>query len=591
MPTVRVSWDPPTSTGGSPITGYAVRRKTGTTGSWINLASVGSAARSYDDATPVAGSQYVYEVAAVNAVGTGPFSAETTQATITVAAAQAALSVNAHYYGNATQADRNGIASIFAAAKATGVRIDIGWANAQPTSAAFDGNWLTDVDAIVNTNYTRGLRTLLVMYLTPPWANGTSSAPDYNVGPTNASTFASYCGSLASRYAGKGVDYQMWNEPNYPVQSFFKPNPAVTNPDGSVMSAAAQYARLVTAAYPAIKAGDPAAQVIAGGTSGTDVPFLTACLDAGMGPYMDALSVHPYPSPSDSTPEAAALTSGGVTYNLLGVDSARTLLNNRGLSSKPIWLTEFGYSTFTNTGSEAPYARGVTQAQAADYLTRAMAVINARPQWNVRNLFWYVARDEPTFTGAMEQNYGLLYHDLTPKAAISSFAAYTGGTAPAGGTPTPAKANLLTSAQATFSSITGWLPNANTTFTVQSSVVQATTDTSSGQLTAKAAANVSVETNTRFAVTAGTSYTASVYGRPATVPRYTTVYLNWFDTAGAFLSQSTATAVQTAGTWVQTALVASAPAGAVAGSLTVEVGTPTAAGETFYIDTASVTLS
>lgn len=65
----------PAITGGSPITGYVLQRRAGN-GAWADLASLPATAFTYVDSTPSGGVQYGYRVAAVNAIGTGPFSAE-----------------------------------------------------------------------------------------------------------------------------------------------------------------------------------------------------------------------------------------------------------------------------------------------------------------------------------------------------------------------------------------------------------------------------------------------------------------------------------------------------------------------------------
>ena len=61
-----VRWAPPTTTGGSAITGYQVRRGSG---SWVTL---GSAARSYRFAGLLGATTYGVTVRAVNRVGVGP---------------------------------------------------------------------------------------------------------------------------------------------------------------------------------------------------------------------------------------------------------------------------------------------------------------------------------------------------------------------------------------------------------------------------------------------------------------------------------------------------------------------------------------
>jgi fibronectin type 3 domain-containing protein len=71
--TVSLSWTTP-SNGGSPITGYAIYR--GTSPGGESLLTTTGVTNSYNDTTVSNGTTYYYEVAAINAVGTGALSSE-----------------------------------------------------------------------------------------------------------------------------------------------------------------------------------------------------------------------------------------------------------------------------------------------------------------------------------------------------------------------------------------------------------------------------------------------------------------------------------------------------------------------------------
>ena len=73
-----VSWSAPSSDGGSPITGYNVYRRTGTTVDKVLLTTtpLSSTARSYHDIVVSTGTEYVYSIRAVNANGLGDSSIE-----------------------------------------------------------------------------------------------------------------------------------------------------------------------------------------------------------------------------------------------------------------------------------------------------------------------------------------------------------------------------------------------------------------------------------------------------------------------------------------------------------------------------------
>jgi len=71
---VQLSWSPPSSNGGSPITGYNIYRGTVSGGETL-LTSVGNVT-SFKDASTTRGQTYYYLVKAVNAIGEGPASNE-----------------------------------------------------------------------------------------------------------------------------------------------------------------------------------------------------------------------------------------------------------------------------------------------------------------------------------------------------------------------------------------------------------------------------------------------------------------------------------------------------------------------------------
>ncbi len=78
---VALSWTAPAD-GGSPITGYTVERGT-VAGTRTTLATVAAGVTSYSDPTATPGTTYVYAVRAVNAVGAGPASVESSASAYT----------------------------------------------------------------------------------------------------------------------------------------------------------------------------------------------------------------------------------------------------------------------------------------------------------------------------------------------------------------------------------------------------------------------------------------------------------------------------------------------------------------------------
>lgn len=70
-----------TADGGSAITGYQIQRAEGASGTFSNIAPVHTGTTTtYNDTGLTAGTIYRYQVAAINSVGTGAYSAEASSA-------------------------------------------------------------------------------------------------------------------------------------------------------------------------------------------------------------------------------------------------------------------------------------------------------------------------------------------------------------------------------------------------------------------------------------------------------------------------------------------------------------------------------
>ena len=73
---VTLAWTPPTSNGGSAVTRYVLQRWTGPTSGWVNLSTtIPATTRSFTATGLRNGTRYYFRLAAVNAAGTGRWSA------------------------------------------------------------------------------------------------------------------------------------------------------------------------------------------------------------------------------------------------------------------------------------------------------------------------------------------------------------------------------------------------------------------------------------------------------------------------------------------------------------------------------------
>ena len=102
--------------------------------------------------------------------------------------------------------------------------------------------------------------------------------------------FARWAVAAAKHFAGRGVIWEMFNEPNVPM--FWPPQPNVN-----------EYIALALTVGRAFRANVPNEKLIGPATSGIDFNFLEACFKAGLLDYWSSVSVHPY---RQTNPEDAA---------------------------------------------------------------------------------------------------------------------------------------------------------------------------------------------------------------------------------------------------------------------------------------------
>jgi hypothetical protein len=304
-----------------------------------------------------------------------------------------------------TAAQRAAVLDRFQAAGVRWVRIDLGWPSFQETGRGAFSRWYVSLaDDAVNEARARGLEVLATLWGTPRWANGGGTA---SVPPANAADYAQAAQWLAAHFRGRVSAWEVWNEPN--LSDFWQ---------GSV----AQYASLLKAAYPAFKSGDPSARVVLGGPSTNDADWLRKLYAAGAKGTFDVMSTHPYMGVADAPPEAR---DDGTRYTIAHVRAVHRLMVRNGDGAKPIWFTEFGWSSHANWPGVENWNRGVTPQRQGEYLVRTLKYVGANFRY-VTNVFWYTDRNE-SGAGPHNDNYGLLMQDGSPKPAYDALKAFLAG--------------------------------------------------------------------------------------------------------------------------------------------------------------------
>lgn len=317
-----------------------------------------------------------------------------------------AIGVQFHcQWSNQTAAQRQAIAAKFAAAGVRTVRMDFGWPSFEPKRRRILRWQVRLADRCVNLARANGMEVLGTLLWTPAWANGGRGQA---TPPRRRADFAWFARWAARHFRGRVSAWEVWNEPN--ESSFWT-------------GSARRYTRLLRAAYPAIKAGDPQARVVFAGLMHNDDRFLARAYAAGARGAFDVMATHPYQGFGDAAPEAA--DSGADWWLLTHVPAIHELMARHGDGGKPIWFTEFGWSAHENRPGMENWQRGVTPGEQAAYLGRAIGLIRLRYPY-VQRAYWYKDATRPG-EDEIQSGYGLLKADLTPRPAYWALKALLAG--------------------------------------------------------------------------------------------------------------------------------------------------------------------
>ena len=300
-------------------------------------------------------------------------------------------------------------AAALAESGADWVRMSISWSDwVEPSKGSYNSNALSGFDRGIDLARGAGAKVLIMVEESPSWARDSSNK---NSPPRNNADLAEFVRFLASRYRGKVEGYEIWNEPNLQWAWPSGPNPG-------------QYARMLKAVSPAVRAADPAAKVVFAGTFTSDYRFLEGAYAAvpDLGAYFDVMGTHPYTAWAVEPERVWRNADGRINQGAFAAyrELRRTMEAHGG--AKPIWVTEFGWSTATAPGI------GVSPQTQADYLRRAYRCLEQDPYvqmaawYNFRNEWW--AKDADNWHAQL----GLMNTDFTRKPAFYAFKGYVPGT-------------------------------------------------------------------------------------------------------------------------------------------------------------------
>jgi hypothetical protein len=293
---------------------------------------------------------------------------------------------------------------------ATSTRIGASWPQIQPTSAPVY-QW-DELDAEVAHCLAHGITPYCLIVNTPAWASPTgeetSAYPPEN---QYAPQFQAFCTALAARYAGLINYWEFWNEENgYGWHDF---------------NQADEYVPWLRRAYQALKAGNPDCLVALGGMDDPDIAIgdptgYRGAYYLGLVYYyrdrwypgetiFDAVADHPYCRQDVFQDLPAKL------------QAIRDVLGAHGDFAKPVWITEYGWSTDET---------GWTAARQAQYLHDYLTVLTDPAYDSVNQHVTAAQYLAITDFGTGREGFGLCDQNLRPKLAFYTFQGFPRGDAP-----------------------------------------------------------------------------------------------------------------------------------------------------------------
>ncbi len=266
------------------------------------------------------------------------------------------------------------------------------------------------LDQIVSAARSHDLNIMLSVVRSPAWATnaGDSGLPD------DTAAFGTFLRQMSTRYRGRVSVYEIWNEPN------------LAHENGGTPGAPADYLATLQAAYPAVKAGDPCAVVLAAPLAATndpepqkaveDIPFYEELYTLDNGAFLhvaDAVAVHPgagmHP-PMATWPDDVPETSHHYFRHVERVHEVMLRHND----PRQVWITEVGWTVETAEGAPPP----VSQEQQATYLVDTLWFVRQRYPWIAGVFVWNLNFNVIAPPGDEKTTYSILNRDWSTRPSF-----------------------------------------------------------------------------------------------------------------------------------------------------------------------------
>ena len=253
-------------------------------------------------------------------------------------------------------------------------RVELRWETVEPSRGQWDFGM---TDQLVQGYAQHNVQEVGLLAYSVGWASGGSGSNPVFGPPTDLAAWQEYVRQTVSHYHGTIHAWEIWNEPD-----------TAWSWGGNDGGDPAAYLKLLQTAYQTIKSIDPNATVVTGGVTGTErgATWINKLLDLGGGQYFDQLGIHGYIDPN------AESVYYGPIWTLLKQAAAR--------AGKPIWITEFGWSS-SGSGSAATGS----EAAQANWIARELPMLFSLGNVSHISLFQFKdPNDQPNTFGVVRSN-------------------------------------------------------------------------------------------------------------------------------------------------------------------------------------------
>lgn len=281
-------------------------------------------------------------------------------------------------------------------------------------------------DHIVDLVDKYGLKLVARLDRTPAWARGSGS----NAGapPDNLADYADFVQAFVEHYKGRINFIQIWNEPNLNDEWI---QGAPVDP--------ARYTEMLKLAYTSAKKVDPNIVVLSAPMAMTlentaarqnlnDLIYVDEMYQHGAKDYFDVMSANAFGL--DQSPDAAADPN---VLNFRRLEMIRQIMVKYGDSSKPVWLTEYGWnSSPANMDPSKLIWKRVSEEQQAQWTVQGISEGRQAWPWLGVSFIWYFRQVGDIPPSSSEYYFAMVNPEFVPRPVYNAVAQVASAKAVAG---------------------------------------------------------------------------------------------------------------------------------------------------------------